>query len=493
MKKNNWKKFNLLKLFALQRFTYQAIVGLAITTLVGFNFIISPLAWRLDFSQGKAYTLSASTNKILHQLDDIVNIKFYVSTGLPTRLLPLKTEVTDLLNEYQKNSNGKVAVKLIDPKKDDKALAEAQETGIPELQFSQLEQDKYAVSTAFFGIGISYGDKREVIPQVTEVESLEYNLTSAIYKITRKELVKIGIFGYEEGSNQAQDPVSTFKKVAGQQFDVESVAPPFNTDIKALIIFDTAAKKYTDEETATIKTYLDHGGKAIVFADGITVDANLTAKPAEHNLFGTLANYGIDLTKDLVLSGSSEIVNFGNSAVQFFSPYPFWVKTTVFNDKTPYFSNIRQLTFPWVSSLSLNKRNGWEAVALIKTSAKSWDQQDNFTLDPQNIPQPQALKSYTVAAETKNNSGGDLITIASSRFILDQYLSQTADNLEFLLNVLNNLAANGALSGIRARAVSFYPLPELPTSQKDAFKYGNILTLPILFSLYGVYRLLKRK
>ena len=41
--------------------------------------------------------------------------------------------------------------------------------------------------------------------------------------------------------------------------------------------------------------------------------------------------------------------------------------------------------------------------------------------------------------------------------------------------------------------VSFYPLPGLPESQKDMFKYINILLLPALFGLWGGVRLFKRR
>jgi len=41
--------------------------------------------------------------------------------------------------------------------------------------------------------------------------------------------------------------------------------------------------------------------------------------------------------------------------------------------------------------------------------------------------------------------------------------------------------------------VGFYPLPELSDSSKDVFKYGNILLLPVLFGIYGAFRVMRRK
>lgn len=483
------KKLNFLKLLNLRKLKISAVCLLAIGAFVISNVIISSVSFlRYDFSFGKAYTLSSSTKKLLHNLGDVVTIKFYASSDLPTRLVPLKNEVVDLLNEYKKENKGRLNIKILDPKKDQGAMTEVQELGLPQLQFSQLEQNKYAVNTSYFGIGFSYGDKKELLPQVTDIESLEYNLTASVYKLTRKELIKIAVLGKEESYNPNSDDLATFKKVIRQQFDLSFVGKEIDPSIKTILVFDDNKKEYDKEEIQAIKNYIDKGGKAIFFVDGVWVQDNLSTGGAKHNLFSLLSSYGITLNSNLVLSTNAELVNFGNSQFSFLSPYPFWIKTNSFNTKNSLFSNIQQLTFPWVSSVA----GGNE---LVRTNNKSWEQKDTFLLNPQNILQPQTnnLKAFTIAVEKKGNNGGDILIIPSSRFILERFLTRTSDNLEFVLNAVNDFASGGALSGIRQRAVSFYPLPDLQDNMKDVFKYGNILVLPLLFGLFGAFRLMKRR
>jgi len=186
------------------------------------------------------------------------------------------------------------------------------------------------------------------------------------------------------------------------------------------------------------------------------------------------------------------LVNFGNQLFQFITPYPFWIKTSVFSQNQPFFSNIQQLLFPWVSEIEIKDKN--KASPLVFTSKKSWEQKENFILDPQSIPEPNPkdLKQFITSSYAKNKNQGEIVVIPSSRFIQERYLSRTNDNLEFVLNLLNNLVAKGALSGIRQRVVLFYPLPELSENQKDLFKYLNIFLLPSIFGLLGVFRLKKR-
>src|SRR5690606_34660274 len=120
-------------------------------------------------------------------LDNTVTITFFVSGDLPTRLQSLRRDVVDLLQEYDRTS-GRIEIQILDPKTDTDAAQKAQAAGIQELQFSQLQQDSYALSTFYFGILVSQGENQESLPQATDLGSLEYNITSAIYKLTQDAL-----------------------------------------------------------------------------------------------------------------------------------------------------------------------------------------------------------------------------------------------------------------------------------------------------------------
>ena len=497
MKKEN--KMTFAKIFKLEKVEKWVIVVLSFLVFILANYVVSLFSFKIDLSFGKAYSLSSSTKKIIKNLDDVLNIKFFVSSDLPVRLLPLKNEILDFLKEYQKEGKGKIIVKVLDPKKDESAKNQAQEAGLPTLQFSELQQNKYQVSSIYFGLVLSYGTKKEILPQVTNLEDLEYNLTSQIFKMTKKEVEKIAILGKEEKFNPQEDDLLSFKNAAKQQFvldfiDVSSSSATKEIDkiYKAVIVFDNNQKEYDPQEITAIKNYLQKGGKGIFFVDGVWVKDNLQAVPAKHNLFSVFADFGIEVKKNLLLSSSSELVNFGNQLFQFITPYPFWIKTSVFSQNQPFFSNIQQLLFPWVSEIEIKDKN--KALPLVFTSKKSWEQKESFILDPQSIPEPNPkdLKQFITSSYAKNKNQGEIVVIPSSRFIQERYLSRTNDNLEFTLNLLNNLAAKGALSGIRQRVVLFYPLPELSENQKDLFKYLNIFLLPSIFGLLGVFRLKKR-
>lgn len=496
------RNVNLIQLLRLHKIRKQLIFVIAIAGFVMLNIFLSPLAWRLDLSRGKAYTLSQSTKKIIQKNDKKIEITFFVTSDLPTQMLPLKTDVTDLLKEYEKQGKN-IRVTIVDPKKDQSAMQKIQKFGIPQVQFSQLQQDQYAVTASYFGIGIQADTEIDSIPQVVDVESLEYNLTSSIYTLTRKDIPKIGIIGYSAQLDPSQDPIGGFKEILNKQFLVEPITlatesgkTSIDSSYKAVIVFNEQNTIYSSFELDILKSYLDKKGKVLFFVDGVWVDESLIGLPAQHNADILFEEYGMKVEKNLVLSSSAEVVNFGNDLVSMYTAYPFWLKTGIFAPQATYFSNIYQLTFPWTSSLTLQKKNGYEVKELVKTTEQSWQQKDAFMLNPQQIspPQEKDLKQFIIAAESTNKNGGKLVVIPSSRFLLNRFYAKQSGNFNLGLNIMSDLASEGALSGIRQRAVNIYQLPPNLTEQsKNIFKYLNIFLLPSLFAIYGAYRIMKRK
>lgn len=516
-KKNKFLKalqrMNVARLLGLDRYKMQLIIVGALALFVVTNILLMPVSLRLDLSKGQAYTLSSSTKKIINDLDNTVVVTFFVSADLPTRLHSLRRDVVDLLQEYERSS-GRVEVKIIDPKTDTKAAQQAQEAGIQELQFSQLEQDSYALNNFYFGILVTHKDKKEAIPQATDLGSLEYNITSSIYKLTQESLPQIAIAGQQpQIIPQMPSALGTFTSIAQRQFGLEFITPPeqapaaegeptptpvpmnLTQDFKTLMVFDKDGGDYSDIEIAQIKEYIKKKGNAIFFVDGIEIDPRqLTATAGQSKLVQLIKEYGIEVQPNLVLSANSELINAGNQAFTVYLPYPLWITTNNVNQAVSYVSNVNQLSYLWASSLNLKNIKNTTVQDVVSSTSESWVQSNNFALGPQQIAQPteNQYKESIVTAESKSESRGNVMVISSSRFINDEFQSRNANNVEFVLNILNDYASNGALGGIRQRQVDVYPLPTIPQQMQQVFKYGNILLLPGIFAIYGVYRLMRR-
>ncbi len=487
-------------------FNKSSVLILLISFFV-LNFLFSFINLKIDLSTGKAYSISSSTKNILKNLKKNLEINFYVSSSdLPSRLIPLKNEVVDFLKEYQRSSN-KITIKVLDPKKDSKIEEEASNLGLPVFQYSQLERDSYQVKKVYFSLVLKYGDKKEIIYQVNDLSNLEYEITSLIYKLTRDKTEKIAVIGKKEVFlvNENEDDLSILKKLLRQQYelnffeiDKDSPVKEIDKNYKLILVFDDNQKKYQDEEIEKIKKYLKQNGKAIFFVDNVWIDSKtLYVSKADHNLTNLLKEFGIKINEDLILSFSSELVNFGGTNYQFITNYPYWIKTNNFNKKYSLFSNVNVLTFPWVSSISFEKNNNYSQDILVSSMNKSWQKKYSsdsaFLATPENIEKPKEtdLKTFSLIAGLKKKNDLNIVVIPSSRFVYDQFISQN-NNIDFVFNLVDNMTSGGALSGIRSRQVEFYNLPALSSNQKEVIRYLSIFLLPAIFGFYGFFRILKR-
>lgn len=508
-KKISLKKINVMQSLKLYRFEKATLLFLAFGIFFLLNFVFSYVSLRFDFSRGQAYTLSQSTKKLAANLTQDVTITLYTSDNIPARIQPITREALDLLREYERAS-GKIAleIKQFRPQEDEDVVKTLSDLGIAGIPVREQEQGEVSVTQIFFAAVMKSAEKEEPIPQALDIENLEYALTSSLYRLTTDSLPRVGIIGADTPFMAQQDALSAFKQVAGGLFTLEPITPPladeageasekkplFDEGLKALMVFDHAQGTFDEATRREISTFMEKH-HTIFFLDGRDVDENsLAVASPSAGLIELLRPRGVAVQEDLLLSDRAEMVNLGGGFFSVMIPYPFWLWTTDFAEGVGYFSGISRLTFPWASSVKATDTAGEGVRILAHTSGQSWRQTESFELNPQDIPDPRDddMGRFGLIAEHKNASGAKTMAIGSSRFLMTNYLARDSQNIEFIINVLSDYASDGALSGIGRRTVSLYPLPNIPKSQQEAFKYLNMLGIPALFALAGGVHLYRR-
>lgn len=458
---------------------------LAVVCIV-FNLVMQTIPFRFDVSNGHAYSVSDASKNVMKNLKKPVTITFFVSRNIPSRLSSVRTEIDTFLTEYAGQASGKkIIYRQLDPEANTNTQKELQKYSIPQLQFSQQDQDAFSLQNAYFGVGVEYGGRHASLPQVTDVSDLEYNLTAILYTLGKTSLPTVGIYGLENASESLQSitSASQLQFTIREESSIESGA-------SALMVFADGTKQYTDEEVAALEKYVKNGGSIIFFVDGVSIDSALAAAPAKHHLYGLLKKMGVGIEQNLVLSQASELVTFGQgqNALPMVLQYPYWIKTNEFA-KNSKLSNITMLVFPWTATVVPTGT----ATTLVSTESQSWTQQSNFTVSPDQASRARAnrLQSYPLVGEGRYGKG-TVMVIPSSKFIQDAYLARSNDNLELVLNTLNEYVSGGALTGIRRRSVEYYPLPALDTTTKNILKYIQIGLGPVIAVMFGVIVLTKR-
>jgi len=139
---------------------------------------------RLDLTRDKQFTLSRASLNTIRSLPDLVTIKVVMSKDLPTQFIQIRTHVTDLLSEFEAQSNGKISLVFEDPGENETKRQQAISLGVQEVQLQEQSSEGVQIKKGFFGLAMTYGDKKEVIPVLNNLESFEYDLIVKLKKLT---------------------------------------------------------------------------------------------------------------------------------------------------------------------------------------------------------------------------------------------------------------------------------------------------------------------
>src|SRR5213079_2031178 len=157
---------------------YSAIglVALALI-LVAFNYLISRVPARADLTDGRLYTLSDGTKKILRNLQSPVKVKLYISQGesVPVQLRSFAQRVEDLVREFAAASNGNLRIERYNPRPDSEEEDAAQLDGIEPQQLGNGE-------SFYLGAAVTQLDRKQTLSAINPQRErlLEYDLVRAI-------------------------------------------------------------------------------------------------------------------------------------------------------------------------------------------------------------------------------------------------------------------------------------------------------------------------
>jgi gliding-associated putative ABC transporter substrate-binding component GldG len=505
-------KFTTPKKF--KKADFSLTVLLLIGILIVVNFLSYQWFYRLDLTQGKIYSISSVSKKAVSKLDDVVNVRAYFSSNLPSQFFAIRQEVADILDEYSTYSNGKIRVEFVEPGTDDETARELYMKGIPQLTFQVVQNDQMQAVKGYMGIAFNYGDKTEVIPTIKQDTSdLEYQITAAIKKVTAKEMPVIGYVTSNKTVDPATEIKSAYEALGGlyqiNQIKLDEKDVP--QEIKTLII--TGPKEaFSDAQLKTINKFVMRGGSLLVMLDGVTVDRGLSAQKNATKLDSLLAKYGIQVNQDVIADERNAIATFSQGNLPFSVNYPYWLRITNdgFSRNNSAVSNLQNVVLPWASSITIDeskiKRDS--VTNLIFSTNQAWEVKDTFNLAPVLLAtNPSARATYDLAvavngdlnnaypgAGEQQQAKGRIIVVGDSDFATDIFLGNNSDNLTLFLNLVDSLSLDEDLINIRSKNIVSRPLKEgLTDSTKAEIRYANIFGVTALVLIYGLARYYSRR
>ncbi len=463
------------------------------------NFVSAVFYTRIDLTENKKYTLSNSTRKVLKELDDIVRIKVYVSSKLPAELLPIKQDVMDILEEYRQNSHGKIKIEVIDPSKSKELEMEASASGVTPVQMNVYEKDQLNVIRGYFGIVLSYKDRKETIPFVKSAANLEYEITYRLIRLERGKNMKVGLL-FPSGI-KVNEKYSSLMDVLKKTYNVVIVPDTQFIPVDVLIAGDIG--KYQDTTIAILKKYIEEDVPTIIMASGIDLPENsLFGRTLPDDRFSPFKKYGFEIKRNVVMDRSCELAPF---KAQFFvveRPYYPWLRILPQNMNKDFKSlkGIKMLMLPWASSVDTFKKDNVKFTPLFTTTEYAWEDTVGMILSPDYITIPKDKNSFkrfllgvNIEGKLDNDKNFRITVIGNSRFVEDRFVGVYTSNLVFLANLVDYYALGGGLSDIRIKQDLIRPIRPLSDRQRLLVRYTNILGVPLIIVLFGIVYNIRRK
>ena len=252
-----------------------SIVGLFALSLllIAFNFLASRAAVRVDLTEGKLYTLSEGTRKILGKLEAPVKVRLYISQGdnaMPVQLKSFAQRVDDLLREFKAVAGANLVIEKYNPKPDSDEEEAAQLDGIEAQTLGSGEQ-------FYLGLTASRLDRKESIGGINPQRErlLEYDLIRAIARVASTTRPVVGVMSalpvmgapFNMMSRQPTEPWVLAGEIK-RDFDVKTVS--FNSEtidpaIKTLLLIHP--RDISERTEYALDQFVLRGGKLIAFVD----------------------------------------------------------------------------------------------------------------------------------------------------------------------------------------------------------------------------------
>jgi ABC-type uncharacterized transport system involved in gliding motility auxiliary subunit len=507
---------------------YSAI-GLAalFLVLVAFNYLASTAPLRADLTEGKLYTLSPGTKKILANLPAPVKLKLYVSQGesVPVPLRGFAQRVEDTVREFKAAAGDKLIVEKYNPKPDSEDEDSAQLDGIDPQQLVTGE-------SFYLGVAVSQLERKQTIPGITPQRErlLEYDLVRAIARVATPERPKIGLMAglpvlgekFNPFTRQSSEPWVLATELK-RDYDVKQVslgAKEIDKDLNVLLLIHP--RDVPPETEYALDQFVLRGGKLIAFVDPFAyfdqqpMMPGVPPEPSASTLPTLFKAWGVEMNPGKIIAD----MVFGSGAGQRYTPTVLSLNRTAFSRDDVVTSSIETLLYAFGGAFETKPVEGLRVTELVKSSpssmlvdnaeaTKSGDEAtknfrpsgkslplalrltgtfatafpDGLTLDKKPVPGTPQLKE-----SSKENS---VILVADVDMLADgaavdvqevfgrKVVVPSNGNLAFAIGMVEQLASGDDLISLRSRAASFRPLTVVRELEAEAQKqyFGKIQAL----------------
>ena len=483
---------------------------------------------RLDLTENKLFTLSPGTINIITTLEEPISLDFYLSrktlADFP-QLINYANRVRDLLEEYAAKSDGKIELSIIEPEPFSEEEDQAVASGLNGISINA------AGDRAYFGlVGVNSTDDEVNIPffQASREEALEYDITKLIYNLANPEKRVIGVMS---GLPLFGDPAQGIRErwaiinVMEEFFEVRNIgvgSDRIDEDVDVLMVVHP--KGFSDEALFAIDQYLLKGGHAMLFVDPLAEGDNPEPDPANpyvmpdmsSNLKILLDGWGVEVDPGTIATDinlAMRVQTQGARGPQE-SNYLPWLQLGIdnFNREDFSTSELDLIHMGTAGVIEQQEQATVELIPLLQTTTDSMKMErdliffqrdpnvmlanfesENKTLVlaarisgnvlsayPDGLPKEDEEDDTTPIDDVIKEGRIDAVLVGDTDILADHFWirmqnffgvqipQSVANNGDFVINTLDNLAGNTDLISLRSRGEFSRPFTVVEQIRRDA-------------------------
>jgi ABC-type uncharacterized transport system involved in gliding motility auxiliary subunit len=495
--------------------------------LVAVNFLITRVPVRVDLTEGKQFTLSEGTRKVLSSLSSPVKVKLYISQGesVPVQLRGFAQRVEDLVREFQNASSGNLRIERYNPKPDSEEEDAAQLDGIEPQQLFSGEQ-------FYLGIAVSQLDRKQSIGAVTPQRErlLEYDLVRAISRAAATERPKVGLMAglpvlgekFNPFTRQSSEPWVLANELK-REFDIKEVqmsAKEVDKDLNVLLVIHP--QHIQPETEYALDQFVLRGGKLIVFVDPYAYFdqqpqmPGVPPQPSSSTLPTLFKAWGVQFDPGKVIAD----VVFASGGGQRYTPTVLSLNRTALSRDDVVTSSIETLLYAFGGAFQVKPAEGLKVSELIRSSGesmltdninatKSGDEAtkafkpggqalplalrltgkfktafpEGLSVEKKPVPNTPALRESSAENAVILVGDVDMLADGAAVDIQDMFgrkvVVPSNGNLALAMGMVEQLAAGNDLISLRSRTSAFRPLTVVRQLEAEAQKqyFGKIRAL----------------
>lgn len=444
------------------------------------------IAWRLyvsaDLTKNKIHTISDWSKEILWEIDDLVDVNFYVSEELPPTMKVQYQSVKDKLNQFKSLSHNNLIIREIHPDVENKE-SEAQQNWVYPVQANIIENDQFAVKKIFFWVSMKYKSKSESVPFLWQSNNLEHLLVSKLLKITSNKSKSIFLLTTNDIN---QNQLADLNEVFSRDYEVHTQAASSWSDLMykddAIWLLVMWNEDYPDAFYKELENQVDKPKTIIVLAKPFSVNPEswLVATRNVTKMEDFLkSSFGTEFWNGIVwdVKDNSQIT-FRQWFMTYMIPYPYFIKSSV-NQDLPIWEGVNSIVLPFATNLKISS-NKYKVEKILTTSDSAFIQTNLNALwpdDKSSIDTNNLHKEDIWATLSKDDFSFTIIPWANMIDFIKW--EQNNSNLAFMSNIVDWLGWDKRLIKIRAKQIENTTF-KAEESIKNIIKAINIWILPFI-------------